>query len=498
MKKFFGFIVLFVVGVTGGVYWMLYTASGNSFLKPLIEQYLNQKLPVKARLEEFSLSPLGIKLYVGKDTRIQAFGTLDLFKQTFDIDYDLNIARLEELEPLTHQKLRGSLKTKGSIKGDKRKIDIVGRANVADGSADYHLVVQELQAKSLQAQLHKAKLQKILYMLYQPHFADALVNGDVVLKNIDSEALSGRMRAKVYEGRVDRVVIAKEFGIKGAAIRFSFEDTSVIHQGIVTSDMQLLSNVVKLFSRGAKFYIHSAKVVAPYRVQIDDLRRLYFLTKQKMRGALKLQGEIIKDRALTVTLHSKTLGGKIDAKLVNNNLKATIKDIKVVKLTHMLYYPRIFDSSMDANLHYNLATKKGALQAQAYDGRILPNKMTFLLQQMANFDITREIYKVTELNSTINDKIIVSQLDMQSRLTHISANNARVDLAKELVDAKLQIDIKDMPIFVKIRGRLKNPKITIDAGKMLRARAKKEVKKQLQKRLKDKVPSQVKEILNLF
>lgn len=498
MKKVLGLLLFLIIVLVGVGYWAVFTPSGNSFLQPFVQQFLNQKLPVKAKLEEFRISPLAIKLYVGKDTLIQASGKLDPFKQNFDIHYDLNIAKLEELEPLINQKLRGSLKTKGSVKGDKKKIDIIGKADVVDGKIDYHAVLQNMQPKSLQATITGAKLQKILYMIYQPHFADANINAKIHLTSLDPKALAGDITAKVTQGRTDKAVLTKEFGIEGADIRFTLDDKSVIKNSVVTSDVTLLSSVAKVYSKGAKFDINSISLDAPYKVVIDDLNKLYFVTKQKMRGSVTATGKIKKDKDLLVTLHSDTLGGKIDAKVLNNKVQADINKIKVVQLTHMLYYPKVFDSSMDAKLRYDLATKKGTLHAQAHDGRILPNEMTFLLKQMANFDITREIYKLTELNSTIDDKTIISQLDMQSRLTHISAKDAKVDLDKELVDAKLRIDIKDMPVFVKIQGKLKDPNIKIDAGKMLKARAKKEVKKQLEKRLKDKLPSQVKGIMNLF
>ena len=498
MKKLIGTVLLLLMVIGGGVYWLIFTSSGNEFLKPFIEKFLNQKLPVKAKVTEFHISPLAIKLYIGKDTSMQASGKFDLFQQNFDINYNLHIAKLEDLEPLIHQKLRGSLYTKGTIQGDRKKIDVVGKADVAEGKIDYHLVVKDLKPFSLKAKILRAKLQRVLYMLYQPHYADAVINSDIALSSLDPKALNGVVKTKIFQGRTDKEVLAKEFGLKGAAITFSLDDKSVIKNSVVLSNINIVSNIANIYSKGAKFYINSAKVYAPYKIVVNDLNRLYFITKQKMRGAITLRGEIKKDENLLVTLHSNTLGGEVDAKLLNNDLNAQIKGIKVVKLTHMLYYPKIFDSSMDAVLEYNIATKKGVLQAKAHNGRILPNKMTFLLQQMANFDITREIYKLTELNSTINNKLIVSQLDMQSRLTHISANNAKIDLDKEHIDAKLRIDIKSMPIFVKIQGKLKDPKIKIDASKMLRERAKKEVKKQIEKRLKDKIPPQVKGILNLF
>jgi hypothetical protein len=252
--------------------------------------------------------------------------------------------------------------------------------------------------------------------------------------------------------------------------------------------------VANLVTKGAKFDLKNGVLDSKYTLIISDLNKLYFATKQKMRGSLKVEGAVKKAKNLIVTANSNTLGGKVNIKMVDEDLKAALKGIKVVELTDMLYYPKVFDSIMDANLDYNLASKKGKLLAKAFDGKILPNQMTFLLNQMAKFDITREIYKETVLKSDINDKVIISNLDMKSRLTHITSKNALTDLNKNYIDAKLQIDIKGKPLYVKIKGKIDSPKVSLDAKSLLKDRAKKEI----EKRLKDKAGDKIKGILNLF
>ncbi len=497
MKKIALFLLFLLLAVVGIAYWALLTTSGNDFLRPYIEENLNKKLPVKATLKKFHISPLELDLQVGKSTSIKASGELDPFAKRFDIHYDIKIARLEDLEPLTKQKLRGALVTTGDVKGNKEKIDIIGSANVADGAVRYHAVLKDFNPSSLDAKIRGAKLQKILYMLYQPHFADALIDSDIHLTNLEPEELTGSVVSHITKGRTDAKALQEQFGLQNANIAFRATQKSLLHKGVIRSDIDLLSSVADIHTKGAKFVIPNGRLNADYVVKVADLGKLSFLTKKKMRGSVTLTGKIKKDKNLLVTVHSNTLGGRLDAKLLNNNLDAILHGIKVVKLTHMLYYPKIFDSSMDAKLHYNLATKKGKLNAQAHDGRILPNKMSFLLKQMANFDITREIYKLTELNSTIDDKLIISDLDMQSRLTHISAKKAKLDLDKERVDARLHIEIQGRPVYVKITGKLQDPKIKLDLKELLKGRVKKELKKQLLKKgLDKKLPAEARELLN--
>ena len=670
MKKLIVAFIGLLVILLGTIWGLLFTKMGNDLLRPRIESALNEKLPVSVRLQTFSILPLDIALLIGKESKITAKGEWSLLGQDLDITYDVDIARLEELEPLIGRKLRGPLHTwgkvfgkikafkvqgqsdlaksqtnydvgirefeatsvlaniksarvedllymadqprfatgtlhaeanmsdlepsrlkgilytllrgvqidnkvmkkhfdvdlpkttvrggllakmdgshiylnsivdsnllrfvlkgksdtdslatdmsysvdikelallkpltksnlrgpldaKGTIKGDKKRLKITGITHVADSLSRYEMSLANLKPASLQARIQKAKLAKILYMVGQPPYADALIDSTIKLDNLQPRNLHGSILTHVTNGHTNPVAIQKAFDIKGADVSFRADQKSLIQKGVVTTDMQVNSSVAKVTSNGAIYHIDHGTFDAKYEVDIPDLSRLYFLTNQKMRGALMITGEAKKDKNLLVTAHTNTLGGSVDAKLLDEKLQAHLKNIKVVKLTHMLYYPKVFDSSMNADLDYNIATKKGQLLAKAYDGRILPNQMTFLLKQMANFDITKEIYKLTELNSTIDDKLILSDLDMKSRLTHISSHKALVDLAKKYVDAKLRIDIKHKPVYVKIKGALDAPKVSLDAKSLFKEKAKKE----LQKKLGNKLPGQVKGLLKMF
>lgn len=670
MKKSILVLIVILLLVVGGVWGILFTKGGNELLKPRIEALLNEKLPVPVKLKNFTLSPLDIELGIGKESKITAKGEWSLLGQDLNISYDIDIARLEELEPLTGQKLRGPLHTwgrafgkfkdfkvqgqsdlaksrtsydvgirsfepanlvatiqgarvedllymadqprfaigavdakanvsdfepehlqgvvhawlkgiqidrgvmkksfgvdlpktriegdllaktegsqlfvdskvdsnllkvllkgtsdtktlstdmkysvdvkelallkpltkmdlrgpvdaKGTITGDKKRLKITGITHVAGSSSDYELLLTNLEPASLQADIQKARLAKILYMVGQPRYADASIDSTIKLDNLAPKSLHGSIVTRITQGRTYPKAIQKAFDIKGADVRFSADQKSLIQKGVVTTDLKVDSSVAKLVSNKAIYDINHGTFDAKYEANIPDLAKLFFLTNQKMRGALKITGEAKKNKDLLLTAHTDTLGGSVDAKLLNEKLQAHIKNIQVVQLTHMLYYPKVFDSSMSADMDYDIATKKGKLLAKAYDGRILPNQMTFLLKQMANFDITKEIYKLTELNSTIDDKLILSDLDMKSRLTHISSHKALMDLAKRYVDAKLRIDIQHKPIYVKIKGAIDGPKVSIDAKSLVKQRAKKELKK----RLENKLPGQVKGLLNMF
>ncbi|BCD59814.1 MULTISPECIES: hypothetical protein [unclassified Nitratiruptor] len=493
MKKVVLVLLVLLVVVGGGIYWLLFTKSGNRFLQPKVENYLNQKLPVQVVLQKFQIAPMDIVVQIGKSSII-AKGNVNPFQRSFDIKYKIKIVDLAALQPLHHQKIRGALNTSGTVQGNIDNFMIKGKSDIAKSATNYQITIKELEPKALQAVIQHADLAKLQYMVYQPVRTYGKLTSDIKLESLESDNLKGVIVSHISQGRVNEQAIEKEFGIKNAKIVYSIDQKSVLQGQTIVSDILFDSNIATAKMDSIIYNVKEDSLTIPYIVNIPNLSKLYFVTNQKMRGKIKVTGKVQKAKDFIVTAHSKTLGGRVDAVLKNTKLDVKLKNIQVTALTYMLYYPKVFDSVMEADVHYDIAAQKGKLLAQAYDGRILPNQMTFLLQQIAKFDITREVYKVTTIKSDINKKRIISNLDMQSRLTHISSKNALVDLEKEFVDAKLRVEIKKKPVFVTIKGKLKSPKVSIDAKALL----KEQVKQKLEKRLKNKIPIGAKSLLNLF
>ncbi len=415
-----------------------------------------------------------------------------------DIDYDLKIAKLELLKPMTKADVRGRFNTHGKIKGSKKEMVVRGVSDVAASATTYRVVLNNFTPKNVVASIDHMRLSKLLYMIKQPIYADGLIKSDIRLSSLDPNNLHGKIVSTITNGKTKPTVLKKEFGLNGANITFKIDQKTNLNKTIATSDIVATTSVANLEVKGAKFDLKKTALEAPYTLYVPDLNRLYFVTNRHMKGDLRVVGEVKKQKNLLVTAHSNTLGGKIDAKLLNDDLNAKVRGVQFTKLTDMLLYNRIFSSALDADLNYNIVTKKGKLQAIAKNGRILPNKMSFLLSQMAKFDITKEVYKKTTLNSNINDKIIVSDLDMISRLTHISAKGAKVDLGNNTMYAKLRVEIQGRPVYVKLKGRLDAPSVSIDAGSIVKERAKKVIEKKLKKQLGNKIPDAAKSLLKLF
>ncbi len=454
------------------------------------------KLYTEAKLDKTTID-YSAKV-VSNLAKINSDGKIDSKDLRFDIKYALNIKELAILKPIIKTDIRGPFETNGKVKGDKKLLKIVGKSDVAKSDTTYNISLKDFSPKSADIDIKGAKLSNVLYMINQPSYADAVIDMNAKLSNLDIKNLTGDIKTVIKNGKTNPKVLYKEFNLTDAKISFNGSHYTSIKKSIATSKVKIVSSIAKINANKSVYDINRNILTSDFTLYIPDLDKLYFATKKHMRGDIKIAGDIKKDKDLIVNAHTNTLGGRIDFKLVNDEVSKTVRGIKVTALTDMLMYPKIFDSTMDADVKYNLKTKKGTINAKLLKGRILPNQMTYLLSQMAKFDITKEIYEVTTIDSKIDNMVVLSDLDMKSRLTHITSKKALLDMNKNRVNTKLRIDIKDKPVYVKIKGDINKPKVSIDAGAML----KKEIEKKLEKKLDKKIPKEfqepLKQILKIF
>ncbi|WP_457595991.1 hypothetical protein [Hydrogenimonas sp.] len=488
MKYIIGLIAL-VAALLVGAYGLLFTQPGNDILKPVIEKKVAAQVPLPTKLETFVLRPdrFEVVLQVGKDTRIEAKGSMDLMAQRVDATYDVDIEELANLKKLIGADLHGPFRTHGTVKGDKKAMAIDGESDLAGSATGYHLKLRDFEPDGLKAKVAHLHIDKLLHMVGQPLYAEGLVDVDADIPGLDIEHLDGTVVTKITKGLVHSAPVKRDFNLSiPSRLTFHGDIDTRLKETKAISKVDFVTSIATLATKALVYDIKKGELATDYRLRVPNLDRLYFVTNQHMKGDINVTGDVeAGKKGFTATAHSDTLGGAVDAKVANNDVKVRIKNIQTVALTDMLLYPHIFDSRANMELDYDTLTKKGELHARLLDGQILPNKMSFMLQQLANFDITREVYELTTLDTKIDDKLLVSDLHMKSKLTEIDAKQAKVDLDKQTIDATIDVKIRKTFIPVRLSGKLTDPDIKIDSKGLIKEKAKQELEKHLPDNVKN-------------
>jgi len=401
-----------------------------------------------------------------------------------DVKYGVNVAQLAVLKPLTHADIRGPLKLSGTVKGSKEKMLVVGKSDIAASKTTFSAQLADFMPKRATLHIKDLKLQKLLYMIKQPHYADALIDMDADITNADPKNLHGTVLTNLKKGLLDSRYLTKAYKFTSTMPKttFSLQADTKLNKNLIDTKLDLLSSLANLHNKKIRFNMKDGSLQSDYSVNIANLDKLYFVTERHLKGGIVANGDVKKAKDLDFTMHSDIAGGKVDAKLHNDDFHADINGLQTLDILDMLIYPKIFKSNIDAKLDYNLVAQKGDFKGFLSHGKFTRNQVLDLTKQYAHIDLYKQLFK-GDVNAKINQEKILASLDLKSNTSSIVTKDTYINSKTQEIKSRLDINANKHPLVVKLSGKIAKPKVEIDASKILKKEAKKALTKELQKHL---------------
>ena len=401
-----------------------------------------------------------------------------------DIKYSLNIKELAVLKPIIGSQLRGAFKLSGNVKGNKERLIISGQSDLAGSDTKFEAALKEFKPKVVTADIKGLNLNRLLYMIDQPHYTDGILSMKADITDARSGSLKGKIFTNVKKGVLNSKYITKlaEFDSVMPRTTYDLSATTVLNGDIVDTKTNLNSNLAELNIKKASYNIGDGSIKSDYSAKIPDLDRLFFATQRHLKGSLAVSGELKKAKDLDLTMHTKVAGGDIDAKLHNDNMHAEIKSVGTKGLLQILTYPDIFQAQVNAKLDYDLAKGKGVLNGHVTDGNFVQNKTFNLIKQYTKFDMYRESFN-GDISANINKEKILASLDLRSKQASIKSDKAKIDAKRKTIDADIIVQAKKNTIPASIRGDINSPKVQVDLKKLMESETGKAIKKGINKLL---------------
>lgn len=418
--------------------------------------------------------------------------TINLDDNKIWSDYKIDIKNMNKLESVIGKKLNGEFSTIGDFIVENKDIHIKGKSNIFESTTSFDFKLEKLAPKYLTFKIEKAKVENLLQMLNEPIYATGNLNIEGDIKNLDLANLDGFILTKINEGKMINEVLNALYdkNIKDE-ITFDLNVDTLLVSNKAVSKTNLFTNLANLVINKASYDFNENSLNSDYLLKIPSLEKLKDFTTTKLRGEVDIVGELQnKDGALLLTGSSNILDGFLDFTLKNDDLKANLKDIDIKALTYMFNYPDMFTSNGNVTLDYNLILKKGNLKAHLVNGQFLPNEFSILINQLSKFDLTKEIYKSVNINSNINDKLLITTIDMMSKNTQIDIVDSTLDFEKNLIDAKIDTKIKTSAFAINVKGDISKPKISLDTKDLLKEKLNKQIDKN-----KDKIEEKLNKVL---
>lgn len=418
--------------------------------------------------------------------------SIDLSNNKLETDYKIDVKSLSKLEGLFAKKLNGEFSTNGNIKAFDNSVEIDGISNIFESTTKFDTKLIDFEPSTIKFSVENAKLEKLLQMLNEPIYAkgDLNIQGDI--KNAKLENLDGTISSKITNASIVNEVVNAVFK-ENIQEKVNFDlniDTNLV-ENQSKSKVNMQTTFGNFTSQNSMYDFTNKSFNSDYLLNIPSLEKLRNIIKVNLRGKIDINGEISnKDDSHIILGKADTLGGNFDFNLNNNKLNANLKNIDTKKLSYMLDYPELFDSKGNFVFDYDLLLKKGDLKGKLINGHFLPNQFSLLLDKLAKFDLTKEIYNTFDINSQINDRVLTSNLIMKSANTQIDIKDSILDLEQKLIDTKVNVTIKDKTFDIDVKGETSNPKISFKAKDLL----KEEINQQLEKK-KDKIEEKLNKVL---
>lgn len=443
--------------------------------------------------------------FLGKNAEIKtqlltSIGNLILEKTLVDLekdrvvsDYKFEVKNLQKLESVLGRKLIGDFNTTGNILYENAIFNVDGKSDIFESSTVFRFKLEDNIAKDISFKVENTKIEKLLDFLNEPIYATGDLNVQGEIQNSNLEELSGTIISKISDAKLVNEVVNAVFKQElKTPVNFDMALNNQFIPNKIVSQMVLNSSLANLSAENAIYDLVEGVLKSDYLLKISSLDNLKDFTKTKLRGKLDIKGELEKkDMFLFATGKSSVLGGKLDFTLKNDDLTASLNDVSVKELSYMMYKPEFFNSRGDFSLNYNTITKQGNLVGKFFNGSFLPNDLALLINHLAKFDLTKEIYETVDLNSDINDNLLTSNFLMKSENTQIESKEAITDFDKNFIDAKLNTQIKNRSFNLSLIGEMNKPKISLGAEELL----KNEIDRKLEKN-RDKIEEKLNKVLD--
>lgn len=405
-----------------------------------------------------------------------------------NIVYGINIKELALLKPMSGADIRGSFKLNGHVKGTKKSLVVDGQSDLASSDTTFVATLKDFAPQKVKASIKNLDLERILFMVKQPHYTDGLLNVDLDIADARVDSLQGNVNTSIVNGLLDSEYLTETFEFNSIMPKTTFttKTATVLDKNIIDTKVSLESTLANLDMQQVRFNMKDKSINTDFTVKIQDLDKLFFVTARHLKGGIGANGTFKKDENLELIVNSKIAGGDIKAKLYNDDFSANIKGLQTLDIERILIYPELFKASLDGELKYNLAAAKGNFAGKLKEGKFTQNQVLDSVKQYAKVDMYVETFQGNML-ADINKENILASLDLTSNTSAIKTTDTKLNSLTKQIDSRITVVANKTPISVKLQGDVKAPKVEVDLKEFIKSKAGQE--------LQDKAISEVNKLL---
>lgn len=329
--------------ICGMIYTLIFTSLGNAILAPRIEAFVSEKIAMPFKLNEFKLgfNNLKISSTINGELSISTSGKYSILDKNLDLKYKIYANSFSSM-PL-------NLNIAGDVKGSFENILANGSGNLAGSKLRYAARIVDFNPLELKLDARNLDLAQLsLIALKKPYLRGfASITADVALKNGTQFGFANINAPKIS---ADNALINKDYGIKlPKNFNANLNSDISVNNSILTAITTLNTSLANANAQKTSYNLKTNELNTDFNLDIANLANLEPLISQKLNGSVKiaLNTQIKNNKMQFLDAQINGLGGNIMAKLVNGELNAQIKDIKLAEALSLASLPPLAKSQIN-------------------------------------------------------------------------------------------------------------------------------------------------------
>ena len=371
IKRFFIklFIVIFVIALI--LYLILFTPYGNDFLKPHVQNRLNNYLNIPVSIDTFMLrhNRFNIDLSSSKGVIFKSSGTFSLFSRDVNGIFTMYVNKIGSGNKHTKNAIKAvakeddasnfDLKMESVIKGKLNNFKIITVSKIKNGNlrADFYVIGFRLLKFDIDGE--DIDLDSLLVFLKLKPYASGELNIRANVSN-NFPKVNGTMIIELTRGELREDLIKEDFGVQVPPMSFNsnlninFNGKNALH------NLKLFSNVGTIESKGTTD-IETKNLDASYKIDVRNLSSFTSLLSMPLCGGLQTNGNLklnhYSNRSfLTIEGNSNFALGdttyiiSLKDYLVLNSLVLKINNVSIGDVLYAIGKPRFIQGRLNADV----------------------------------------------------------------------------------------------------------------------------------------------------
>ncbi len=449
MKKIL-YIILPILAIFIAIFVVLFTPAGsNAVIKPIVNKTLAKKIK-EPKIEITKLDSkygfIDVNAKANNGVELNAKGDIDYFKKSFDLQYRANANKIK----VQNREIDAKVDVAGQVVGDIKDFGVNGQGKAFNSDINYKFIIKNSKPQAIEANVDSAKLSQMFAIASIEPLIDGVAFVNINMPSLDIKNPSGTANIEIKDGRFNRKLISKKFGIKllkdekfTAKVKANVERKFIVGDGVInTTTAKLTINKITStldFSASKGFFT----------LNIHNLNRLNSIAKHKLRGNLLANGAFYLNNKKSIkqfSIKSSSFDGNLKLFLSNNKLKINLNKISISKILYIAYMPKYLSSGLISGIINvpNLKTLNGSFNLTS-SGKLNKKMLKIKLPSYSYTLNTKGVLK--------NGIIYAKKSKLITNFANLYLSSTKFSILTKALSTHFLADIKELAALNKITGQ---------------------------------------------